>query len=320
MKFLLVALLVAAVVAEQPFAIDLPQEALKNEALDFLKGFLEGIGEKGDINNLQKCLKDLEGVFKKLKEALEHLKKMKLPDIIQGLTLLFEGVREFMGMLKPCSEGFEKIKKLIAAVAHPDIRKIAMHILMHPTAFLKDVTGAIGCFEKKDFHCAGKDIGDLLKLMFLSRFEASNNAVEFLKGFLEGIGQGGDINKLLQCLKDLEDVFKKLKEALEHLKKMKLPDIIQGLTILFEAVREFMSMLKPCSEGFDVIKKLIAAIAHPDIRKIAMHILMHPTQFLHDITGAIGCFGKGDYHCAGKDIGDLLKLMFLSRVELLGFN
>jgi len=314
MKTLLVILLVAAVFAQQELVSDLPQVELKNDALDFLKGFLEGIGEKGDINKLLQCLKDLEHIFSMIKEALHDLKNMKLPDIIKGITLLIEAVKEFMTMMKPCAEGFETMKKLIAAIAHPDIRKIAMHIIMHPGEFIKHITGAIGCFEKKDYHCAGSNVGGLLKLMFLNR-EASNDAIEFLKGFLEGIGQGGDINKLLECLKDMEQIFAKLKEALEHLKHMNIQEIMQGVTLLIEAVREFMEILKPCSEGFDVIKKLINAITHIDIKKIAMHVLMHFKEIFSDVTTAISCFSSHDYHCAGKAVGGLLKSLLLDREE-----
>lgn len=312
MKVLLVILLLTAVLAKCPCKHDDSDAAVGTPAIDFVKGFLEGIGEKGDINKLLQCLKDLESIFEEIKEALEHLKHMNIQEIIKGVTLLIDAVHKFIAMIKPCTDGFEVIKKLIAAMAHPDIKKIAMHIMMHPAEFIHDITEAIGCFTAKDYHCIGKDIGDMLRLMFLTR-QVGNEAVDFLKGFLEGLGEQGDINKLLQCLKDLESIFAKFKEALEHLKKMKIDEIIKGLTILFEAVTELMSMLKPCAEGFNVLKRLIEAISHPDIKRIAMKIIMHPAEFIHDITSAISCFGSKDYHCAGKAIGDMLRIMFLSR-------
>lgn len=283
-----------------------------NPAVDFVKGLLEGIGEKGDINKLLACIKDLEAIFKKILEALQHIKNMKLEEIIKGVTMLIEAVKQLMDMLKPCSEGFEQLKKLINAIAHPDIKKIAMRILMHPGEVIKEITQAVSCFGKKDYHCAGLAVGKLLHILFLSRAVA-NPAMDFLKGFLEGIGEKGDINKLLQCLKDMEGIFKKIIEALQHIKNMKLEEIIKGVTMLIEAIREFMTMLKPCAEGFEQLKKLINAIAHPDIKKIAMRILMHPGEVIKDITQAIGCFGKKDYHCAGQGVGKLLHVLFLSR-------
>eukprot|EP01022_Parablepharisma_sp_SALTPOND_P031681 TRINITY_DN8128_c0_g1_i1.p2 TRINITY_DN8128_c0_g1~~TRINITY_DN8128_c0_g1_i1.p2 ORF type:complete len:234 (+),score=19.30 TRINITY_DN8128_c0_g1_i1:226-927(+) len=168
MKLLLAFLLVTAVLAEQQST--LPVEEVNSNAFEFVKGFLEGIGEKGDINKLLHCIKDLEHIFAEIKEALEYLKKMKLPDIIHGLTLLFNAVREFVGMLKPCTEGFEVLKHLISEMIHPNIRKIAMHIIMHPGKFIHDITEAIACFGKHDYHCAGRHVGGLLKIMFLQGF------------------------------------------------------------------------------------------------------------------------------------------------------
>lgn len=307
MRFVIAFLLVACVMANGMYV-----EEDKSEAMDFLTGFLQGIGENGNVNDLEKCVKNIESAIEEIKAALELLKNFNLKKLLEALPKLIHAVKTILNGLTPCMESFQTLKKLVQAMAHPDIKKIALKIMTHAGEFIGYVTSAIGGFKNKDFKAAGKGVGNILRLMFLSsEEELRSNAVDFMKGFIEGIGEKGDIEKLLKCLKDLESIFNKIKEALNELKHINLQNLIKGLTMLFSAVRELMEMIKPCSEGFETIKKLIQAIAHPDIKKIAMKILMHSGQFIGHVTEAIKCFGTQNYHCAGKAVGSLLKIIFL---------
>lgn len=302
---------------EVPEFLDTPVPINATPAVDFITGFLKGIGEEKSIENLLKCIEDLEKIWKNILEALEHLKKMTFQEIVKGLTMLFAAVKELMNMITPCTEGYEKLKKLIYEIAHPDIMKIAMRIMMHPAEFIADITKAINCFKSLDYKCAGEAVGDLLRIMFLTRQALrENEALEFIKGFLKGIGEEKGVENLVKCIKELEAIFKEILEALEHLKKMTFSEIVKGLTMLFNAVKKFMAMISPCTEGYEKLKKLIYEIAHPDIMKIAMRIMMHPAEFIADITKAISCFGSLDYNCAGQAVGDLLRIMFLTREAL----
>jgi len=308
--------------AESPFALEIPESLeVSNNGEDFLKGFLEGIGEAHAFEQLKKCLKDMEQVFHKLKEALQHLKHMKLKEVIKGVKLLVSAVKEFVAMLKPCISGLKRLEKLIMEIAHINIMKIAFHIIRHPSRFIHAITDAIGGFAGHDYHKAGKGVGALLAVMFLGREEAGAiNPIEFIKGLLIGIGEQGNMDPLIKCIKDAEHIFKKILEALEHIKKKKFNEVIKGITILISAVQELMQMLEPCSKGFNQLKKLINALKHPDIKKIAMRVLMHLSEIIADVMTAIGCFKSGDSKCAGKAVGEILKFIFIARSDELEAN
>ena len=147
------------------------------------------------------------------------------------------------------------------------------------------------------------------------REEPKNGAIDFLKGFFEGLGVKEDIEKLMKCMKDVEKVLEKIKEALQHLRHININDLKKGLSLLFAAVKEFLQMLVPCAEGSSIIHKLINAITNVNIMKIVLHIITHPVQFVHDVESTIVCFAKGDLFCAGKGIGDLLRIIFLTREQ-----
>ncbi len=163
--------------------------------------------------------------------------------------------------------------------------------------------------------CRADIAGELDLPMGSEEVTADNKVVEFLKGMIEGLGVKEDIEKFMKCIKEAEQVFAKIKEALEHLKHININELKKGLELLFEALKELFAMLKPCAETGSIIHKLISAITNANIAKIALHILMHPVQFVKDVESTIVCFAKGDFHCAGKGIGDILRIMFLSRAQ-----
>lgn len=294
MRILLAVLLVAAV-----------------NATDFMVGLLKGIGESGNSTDLNKCVKNLTKPLHDIHAALEIMKKVSAQTLAKGLPMLFRAINHIFVTIKACTEGFETLQKLISAMVHPDIRKIVSKIVANPKQFQHDVTSALTAFNSGKYSAAGKAVGDMLKLVFLSSSEMlGSDATDFLKGFVEGIGETGDVEKLAKCLKDLQSIFEKIKSALSVLKHINLENLVKGLTTLFEAINSLFTMLKPCADGFEKINKLIKALAKPKIRKIAMEIAMHPTQFLQDVNSAVTCFNNKDYHCSGKSIGDMFKIMF----------
>jgi len=292
------------------FLVELSRPQL--DPIEFIKGFLEGLNEKGDINELLKCVKDLEHIVNKIIEAVGYIQHMDPANLIKGITLLLEAVTELMNSLAPCASGFEQIKKLIDAIAHVDIMKLVFKILANPGPFISDVMDAVDAFNKGDFHRAGKDIGDVLYRMFLASLQDGIDPVEFIKGLLEGLNEKGDINELLKCVKNIESIVNKIIEAIGYIKQKDPMNLIKGITMLIEAVTELMNVLAPCASGFEQIKKLIDAITHIDIMKLVFKILADPSPYIADVMDAIEAFNSGDFHRAGKDIGDLLYRMFLS--------
>ena len=144
-----------------------------------------------------------------------------------------------------------------------------------------------------------------------------NNSLEFLKGFIEGVGAKENIEELLKCIEETESIFEKIKEALEHLKHLDIKELEKGFKMLLEAMKELFEMLKPCSESTSVIDKLLKAILSANIFKIVARIMANPVDFIRDVKQAIVCFAKNDYYCAGRNIGDIMRLVFFTRGEKL---
>eukprot|EP01022_Parablepharisma_sp_SALTPOND_P014113 TRINITY_DN1899_c0_g1_i1.p2 TRINITY_DN1899_c0_g1~~TRINITY_DN1899_c0_g1_i1.p2 ORF type:complete len:523 (-),score=82.97 TRINITY_DN1899_c0_g1_i1:4803-6371(-) len=283
---------------------------------DFLKGFLEGIHETKPINDLMKCMDVAERLMEKIKAALELIHKLTIDSMLEGLSMLFEALFELEEMLRPCLEEYGQFKKLMDAMGNANIGKVITKILMNPIQFMVDVMECIKSFEHKKFSPAGKHLGNILYKLFLTQLTLEVDPVEFLKGLLEGLNEKGDVNKLLKCVKDIEKIIDKIIEAIQYIQHMDPTNLIKGITLLLEAVNELMTVITPCAQGFEQIERLIDAIAHVDIVKLVFKILANPGPFVQDVMDCVDAFNKGDFHRAGKDIGDLLYRLFLTEQEV----
>ena len=283
-----------------------------NPILEFVVGFLIGIKEQKSVDDLLKCMKNADQIIDKIKQALKKILSFKIDEMIKGFQMLFEALLELEMMLRPCLEGFDQFKKLMEAISKINIMKIIMKIIADPIPYIRDFTDIIASIESGDYKTAGQDLGDILYRLFLVELFGSDPTYDFLKGFLEAIHETKKVEDLLKCLKNIDPIIAKIKQALEYFMKMTVDDLIKGFKLLVEALQELEDMLKPCIAEFEQLKKLMAAIQKFDIMKVILRILANPTAFIKDVQDCIEALKKLDFYSAGKDIGDILYRLFLA--------
>ena len=316
MKAIIAILALLAVCSAEPLYLDVNPFA-DNPAVEYVKGFLLGVHEPKQIEDLMKCMGNMDPIFAKLKEAMEHFMKFNFEEVIAGLKVLKEAMIQLYEMLAPCLDGFEQLKKLVEAMKNWNIIKIATKMIANAVTFVKDIKECVESLQKGDFYTAGKDTGDILYRLFLVRDDMDGIVIaDFLRGFLQGLNEQGDINELLKCTKDLEDVIKKILEAFKLISQKTIDAILGGVVILIQAVKEMLAILKPCSEGFTQIKKLFEALKNISLIKIAMKILADMSTYYRLVKDFIDCISH-DSTQAGKDLGEFLYRLFLSGEEVI---
>lgn len=300
MKALLVFLIIAAVSANEFTVTDGPT------AEDFIKGFLKGIGDKKSPDDMIKCLHKVEEIVTKIHEALELIFTFNIQNIIKGVTQLLPAIRELDDAIKPCAQGYETLEKLFNAIINADFNKI---IFQKSIIFMGYIGNAISCFKDGKYECVGKNLGTVLKEIFLnSGLVEAPDGLAFLKGFVEGLGSHFDVNQFKNCVKDFKTLFDAIKQAFEALKSGKLDKIIIGVTVLIDAAKTLINDLKTCAKDAEIVKKLIKALSDINILKIARKLLLHITEVISITVKTVPCFANSDYHCIGFGFGAMLKL------------
>ena len=280
---------------------------------EFVKGLLKGIAEHADVNKLSACIKENDDAMKIVKEVYENLKTTMPEDITKGAKLLLDVSTLLITPLKPCYDGFTVLKKLDVQLSHADLQKVIKVMMSAPTAFFHLAIDGLEGFAAGRYDEVGKALGAMHKIIFL-RLASDNIFFDFVKGFLEGIGENGDINKLIECMEGGEDIMKKIIVAFQYIVKMDPENVIKGVKLLLDAMKEFFTTLAPCAKGFVQWNLLFLAILNNNPITVAMRIITHAKELESDILGFIWNFGMFLFENAGKNLGNFLFLIFLAKL------
>ena len=281
--------------------------------VDFILGMLTGINEKGDINKVKTCAKEEEAIIEKMKEACSYIRNMQMADLVKGAGLLLEATKMVIQMIKPCADGLTAWKKVADGVAVADPNKLAKKMFSSAGAFFHLAIDTLEGIQEKNYLAAGKAVGTMLKLLFIDRSNTQTAFFDFIKGFFEGINEGGDINKILDCLKEGEAIIAKVTEALECIMKMDVVNVMKGIMMLVDVVKQIGEKLKPCTEGYTQLEKLLKAVMNANFMEIVAKVMKNSFVIIAEIMDFISVIKSGSYEKAGKDLGDILFLIFLAK-------
>lgn len=296
----------------EPVSVENPSD---NPIVDFLVGFLEGIQEPKKVEDLLKCLEHADQIIEKIMRAIKLIMKMTINDILSGLKILFEALLELEKMLAPCVAEFKQFAKLMEKIKNADIMKIVFKIVMNTSNYIARINKIIMAFQKGDMKKVGHGVGDLLFSLFLEdRIDKAFDIMEFLKGFLQGLNEKGDVKELIKCVKELDHVVAKILAAIKLILTKEYQNIVKGLTLLFEAINEFLNILAPCTKGFEQIKKLLEAFQHLEFMKLIYKILANPQPYIQNCMGFYEAMTTGNWNKAGFHLGAFLYQLFLTKV------
>ena len=280
---------------------------------DYIKGLLASINEKGKVEDLKNCIKDGDAILVKVKTGLEAITTMDSAKITVGLKSLFEGTTDMLEMLKACDSAFTTLLRIGSEISKADISRLVKKVLSNPGSFFHLAINGLESLNKKDFVGFGSAVGTIEKMLLLQRVEQLIPFVDFIKGFFEGINETGDVNKLMECLKEGEAIMQKIMQALEYIMKFDIQNVMKGIQLIMEVVHELSEKLKPCAEGYKQLEKLFEAVKNADIIQVVMKIMSHSSSIIADITDCIEMFKKGNYEKSGRDLGNILFIIFLAK-------
>lgn len=249
-------------------------EMQNDRIMDFITGFLEGLNEKQDVQKLLECIKGIDKIIPNVIKGLELLQTGNPVDVIKGMAMVMDAVKELLEKIQPCSDGFEQIMKLITALKDADILKIVDKILNDPEPYVTEIVMAIEAFKNNDYRAGGKRFGTFLYKLFLindtmsSEIEVTIEDVFFaIEGILVGLNSDRDINHILRCFRQLNKIFYSFDELIWNIRQMNWANCISiadGLLSIIVEHESFLKEVKPCVRSlYDIagLKKKLGAIS-----------------------------------------------------------
>ena len=111
----------------------LDEEYIPEAPIDIIKGLLDGCGLKEDIENIKKCLKDLQPIINQLKEAIKiliHIKPKDIKKLKEGLKKFIAAIKALANMIAPCAKEGSAIWKIIKLIKNCNIAMIIKNALL----------------------------------------------------------------------------------------------------------------------------------------------------------------------------------------------
>ena len=296
----------------------------------FIKGLVRGTFEQ-DIPSLLTCVDQAEGVAHDIEAIVRALEKPDAEHIIDAISKIggliqkiqpiisdCEGIpEETKATLKKLEELFQNIQTVAA--------KVGMALLFRSKDIFNDITKTIADFGGSRFEDAGYDIGDLIKIIFLQRRQAKNMTALDTAIFIEGLAIGmlhDESITVEKCVKDAEDisaVVEKIFEELQNLDNTLLQRIMAAYNIMGESFEIIPYLVEDCGEAGLAIKKLLSTVADEFKHPIDLIVTATKNVFWHgkaiggDIWRGVIDFNDEHYLDAGKDLGDIIYQLILSR-------
>jgi len=314
MKFLVFLLSIIAVSSTviHPLA---EHEMPEIKAVDFITGFLEGLNEKGDVNKLLECLKGVDKIIDDVIEGLELILTMKPDNVKKGVAKIIGAVTELMIKIKPCSEGFEQILKLIEAIKNIDILKVVLRLLTNPVPYINEIRAAIEAFKNKNFHEAGKRVGTFLYKLFLVKAPILSPeedpvvvVITSFRGFLSKFTDGKDVNKVEICVNQSYEIAADIKYAIHMIKSIdpeNINTLFAAMLSVVDAVKRVILALPYCSETKENLAAIWERIKNIDMGERVQRLVNEFINIIRGISLADEYFKSKEYYKFGIELGKL---------------
>ena len=148
------------------------REITVEDYIKMVKGMLEGMNVKHDMDKIVKCMDHVPEVVHLIIAAIEKIKNIDIKHldirlIVELIVQIVGAVREIIQSILPCAETSEEFKKLIEKFSHLDFNKIIQNVMGNIFLIIADLGKLQEALQKAQYEDLGKAIGDVLFLVFL---------------------------------------------------------------------------------------------------------------------------------------------------------
>merc|ERR1719164_319375 len=81
-------------------------------AEEFLAGMIEGLIQKDDLSEIQKCMTEGDGVADQVEKIINEIAKGDLPDVIAGVTDAYNLIQKLPQELEECKDINDDLQRI----------------------------------------------------------------------------------------------------------------------------------------------------------------------------------------------------------------
>ena len=131
---------------------------------------LEGCGFKEDIENIKKCLKNLQPIINQLKEAVNiliHINIKDLKKIKEGIKKFIAAIKALANMIAPCAKEGSALWKIIKLIKNCNVIMIIKNVVTHIPKIIEGAKEIGSGIAQKNDYKIGHGIGVIVRAILL---------------------------------------------------------------------------------------------------------------------------------------------------------
>jgi len=300
----------------------------KADILDFVKGFLKGVGHDEVFDNIKACIGDSKSIINNLVTGVKDIETRNAVKVQEGIALIGKACEAVPAAVQQCKAGgadVAQLIKMIKSFKNPVsfIYYVGKSLIINRVDVFNEVNQALAAYNQHDFVTFGYWIGRAMDTIFLGdkavhavAVHSKEDVVAFTKGFLNGISQSSVFDSIKACISDSETFYKDISEGIADIKTKNPAKVKEGIALIGQAVQIIPAAARDCKAAASEVKKLVAlaqAFTNPAsfVYHIAKSILINRVEVIHEVTSAITAFDNKDYYTLGYWVGRAMNTIFL---------
>jgi len=296
-------------------------ERAKNGAL-LIKGLLEGLVH-GEFPDLDTCVTNSEYILEDVEMAVADFKKKDLQDIMKGITLVGQAIRDLpadVAQCKSCTGNIDAIKQWAQIFKHPlDLVKVMIpNVMANESQIFGDIKDISAQWSNAQFEQVGKDVADILTAAIgpiptsglpYTVTAASTDYIHLVEGLLYGFVQDENLKNIDTCITDAQNLEAMVKVAISDFQEGGLQSYIKAVKEIHAIIEDVPADIQDCKNVSADISALEQWAKGFNARTVASNAFKHVSEISQDVSVMNTDIKNGDYFKAGQDIADIVALV-----------
>jgi len=317
---------------------------LNPNLVEFVEGFLVGVGSATNFDDLKACLVDSEEIYADLDTGVSDILTKKIAEVKKGIALLGQAAQVVPTAAQACKAGDADLARLIQAVEsfkNPAafFYYVGKSLLINHVEVIHEIEGVVDADQAHNYTGLGYWIGAAMDTILLNQkiFDApqdnKTDLIEFARGFLIGISNASIFDNLKACIADSEEIYTDIDNGVADIRTRNPDEVKQGIALLGQAAQIVPNAAQLCQVSevdMDKLFQLIESFKSPQsfIYYVGKSLLINHVEVKKEVEGAVNAYIAKNYTDLGFWVGKAMDTILLNekiavrdnKADLLNFT
>lgn len=232
-----------------------------DDFLNFVKGFLAGIGSDLQLQEIVTCYDDVSSGVEYALEAEKYCKEEGIWNKTKCLYYKAEALKELPGAILSCKSAFTTDAKTIATaiseVENPIsvVYHVGKEFIFNGGEIYSEFSSACKDWQSGDYYNSGVEFGKVFGIIFVT----DGSSLAAVNGFLKGTETSIRLNEIYECLEYLELTKQFMVKGMEILMQSETEeDVLASLGFINGYYSMIYESAKNCNSDESELSKLAA--------------------------------------------------------------